>query len=120
MFTGSGTNFELMELLIDEQFQLVTSEEILEELYHVLHKPSVQKHFRPAEANITAFMELLRGKGCYHAGIFHKRLKIKTNYYQAIAARPLFLTRFNSLSEEPLGCFSPLSHLLTDPTETFR
>lgn len=60
MFAGSGTIFELMELWMDGRFELVTSEEILDELYRVLHKPSIQKHFKPAEADITAFMALVR------------------------------------------------------------
>jgi putative PIN family toxin of toxin-antitoxin system len=60
LFAGSGTIFELMELWADGRFELVTSDEILDELYRVLHKPTIRKHFKPAETDIAAFVELVR------------------------------------------------------------
>ena len=39
---------------------------------------------------------------------------------QAIASSPLRFTSESSFNAGPLGCFSPRSHLLTDPTDTFR
>ncbi|MGZ3607226.1 MAG: putative toxin-antitoxin system toxin component, PIN family [Syntrophales bacterium] len=62
LFAESGTISELTELRADERFLLVTSEEILEELYRVLHKPAVQKHFKPTENEIIEFIELIREK----------------------------------------------------------
>lgn len=62
LFAETGSVAELMELWIDEKFELVTSEEILSELYRVLHKPSVQEHFKPAEDDINEYIETLREK----------------------------------------------------------
>lgn len=56
LFAGSGSVSELMELWYDRQFDLITSEEILSELYHVFHKPSVQKHFKPSKKDINEYL----------------------------------------------------------------
>jgi putative PIN family toxin of toxin-antitoxin system len=53
LFAESGTIFELMNLWADEQFVLATALEILDELYRVLHKPTIQKHFKPTEKEIV-------------------------------------------------------------------
>lgn len=58
MFAESGSVAEFMELWFDGKFELVTSEEILSELYRVLHKPTIQKHFKPSEDDIIEYLEL--------------------------------------------------------------
>lgn len=62
LFAESGSIAELMGLWLDGRFELVTAEEILSELYRVLHKPTIQKHFNPSEEEITEYLELIREK----------------------------------------------------------
>lgn len=62
LFAETGSVAELMELWFEGRFELVTSEEILSELYRVLHKPTVLKHFKPSENDIVEYMETLREK----------------------------------------------------------
>lgn len=57
LFAASGTIADLMELWISRKFDLVTSPEILDELYRVLHKPTIQKHFSPSEDEIAEYLE---------------------------------------------------------------
>lgn len=76
LFSESGSIAELMDLWTDEAFELVTSEEIIEELYRTLHKPSVQKHFEPKENEITEYIEVLRERAILTPGL-HKTDRIK-------------------------------------------
>ena len=62
MFAEAGAVAELMELWYDERFELVTSEKILSELYRVLHKPTIQSHFKPSEDDIREYIETFREK----------------------------------------------------------
>mgnify|MGYP001612456140 FL=1 len=62
LFAESGSVAELMDLWIEGRFELVTSEEILSELYRVLHKPTIQEHFKPSEDDIIEYIETLREK----------------------------------------------------------
>ena len=68
-----------MELWADERFLLVTSEEILEELYRVLHKPAVQKHFKPTENEIIEFVELIREKAVITPNLYRTDI-IKSDF----------------------------------------
>ncbi len=43
LFAESGTVAELMGLWFDGEFEMMTSEKILSELYRVLHKPTIQR-----------------------------------------------------------------------------
>lgn len=60
LFAESGSIAELMALWIEGRFELVTSEEILAELYRVLHKPTIQEHFKPSEDDVTEYLNVLR------------------------------------------------------------
>ena len=51
-----------MELWINGRFELVTSDEILNELYRVFHKPTIQKHFHPSEDDIEEYLEAIKEK----------------------------------------------------------
>lgn len=71
LFAESGTIAELMELWIDGQFELITSDEILYELYRVLHKPSIQKHFSPSEDEIVEYLETIKEKAIISPNLCH-------------------------------------------------
>ena len=62
LFAEAGAVAELMELWVEERFELVTSEEILSELYRVFHKPTIQEHFKPSEDDIIEYIKNLREK----------------------------------------------------------
>lgn len=76
LFSESGSIAELMDLWTDEAFELVTSEEIIEELYRTLHKPSVQKHFEPTEEEINDYIEVIRERAVMTPGL-HTTDRIK-------------------------------------------
>lgn len=69
LFAESGTIFELMNLWADEQFELATSLEILDELYRVLHKPTIQKHFKPTEKEIIELIEIIKERAVMTPGM---------------------------------------------------
>jgi len=48
--------------------ELVTSEKILSELYRVLHKPTIQEHFKPSEEDIIEYLDTLREKAAIIPG----------------------------------------------------
>jgi hypothetical protein len=62
LFTATGTIADLMELWIKGKFELVTSHKILDELYRVLHKRTIQKHFNPSEDEIEEYVEVIKEK----------------------------------------------------------
>jgi putative PIN family toxin of toxin-antitoxin system len=70
LFAETGAVAELMELWIDERFELVTSEEILSELFRVLHKPTIQEHFKPAEDDIIEYIDTIREKAVITADLY--------------------------------------------------
>lgn len=76
LFSESGSIAELMDLWTDGVFELVTSEEIIEELYRTLHKPSVQKHFKPTEDEIIDYIEVIRDRAILTPGL-HKTDRIR-------------------------------------------
>ena len=58
-FAQRGIAKTLRELLAAEAFALVTSADLLVELYRVLHYPRIQQRFHPTEEDILAFLGLL-------------------------------------------------------------
>jgi hypothetical protein len=70
LFAESGAIADLMELWIDEQFELVTSEEILSKLYRVLHKLTLQEHFKPSEDDIIEYLNTIREKSTIPPGVY--------------------------------------------------
>ncbi len=70
LFAESGTVAELMGLWFDGRFELVTSEEILSELYRVLHKPTIQEHFKPSEDDIVEYLDTIREKAIITPDIY--------------------------------------------------
>jgi putative PIN family toxin of toxin-antitoxin system len=70
LFAESGSIAEMMDLWIDERFELVTSEKILSELYRVLHKSTIQEHFKPSEEDIIEYLDTLREKATITPGLY--------------------------------------------------
>ena len=70
LFAKSGSIAELMELWIDGRFELATSQEILDELYRVFHKPSIQKHFKPSEDEIVEYIDTVKERAIITPSIY--------------------------------------------------
>lgn len=58
-FAKGGLAKKLRDMIADCAFTLVTSKEILAELYKVLHYPRIIKHFEPSEEDIDEFIGMI-------------------------------------------------------------
>lgn len=70
LFAESGSIAELMDLWLEERFEFVTSEKILSELYRILHKPTIQEHFKPSEGNIIEYLDTIGEKATITPGLY--------------------------------------------------
>ena len=69
-FAWQGLAKELKDMIADEHFMLVTSKQILKELYQVLHYPHIIKRFSPSEDDIHEFIGLIVEKAVITGGLF--------------------------------------------------
>lgn len=75
-FAKEGLSKELRDLIADEVFTLVTSKEIIKELYRVLHYPHIVKRFKPSENDINEFIGMILDKAKITKGLYEVK-KIK-------------------------------------------
>ena len=59
---------ELRNMIADEAFMLVTSKEIMAELYRVIHYPRILKQFKPAKEDIDDFIGMVMEKALITRG----------------------------------------------------
>jgi putative PIN family toxin of toxin-antitoxin system len=69
-FAKQGLAKELKDMIADENFILVTSRQILKELYQVLHYPRIIKQFAPSEDDINEFIGLIVEKALITEGLY--------------------------------------------------
>ena len=69
-FAKQGLAKELKDMIADEEFMLVTSKQILKELYQVLHYPHIVKRFTPSEDDINEFIGLIVEKALITEGLY--------------------------------------------------
>ena len=69
-FAKEGLARELRNLIAEETFTLVTSKEIMAELYRVLHYPRILKQFRPSKEDIDEFIGLILEKALLTPGSY--------------------------------------------------
>lgn len=72
-FPKEGLTKDLRDMIAEGAFTLVTSKDILAELYRVLHYPRIQKAFRPAKDDVDEFIGLIMEKALFTRG----RYKLK-------------------------------------------
>ncbi len=72
-FPKGGLARELRDLIAEGAFTLVTSQEIMTELYRVLHYPRILKQFQATEEDIDEFIGMIMEK----AEITKGRYKLK-------------------------------------------
>jgi putative PIN family toxin of toxin-antitoxin system len=58
-FAKQGLSRELRDMIADEAFTLVTSKEIVKELYRVLFYPHIVKRFKPSKNDINEFIAMV-------------------------------------------------------------
>ncbi len=67
-FAREGLARELRDMIADGTFILVTSKEIMAELYRVLHYPHILKHFEPSMDDIDEFIGMVIEKAMVSKG----------------------------------------------------
>jgi putative PIN family toxin of toxin-antitoxin system len=69
-FAKQGLAKKLKDMIADEEFMLVTSKQILKELYQVLHYPRIIKRLTPTEDDINEFIGLIVEKALITEGLY--------------------------------------------------
>lgn len=75
-FPKAGLAKELRDMIADGAFTLVTSKELMAELYRVIHYPRILKQFKPSKEDIDEFIGLVMEKALITRGRY-KLEKIK-------------------------------------------
>lgn len=78
MFATTGLSRRLMDCWVTRKFQLITSREIVGEIWRVLHYPRIQATFHPKEREIRRFITLMFRKAVITEGLY-KTERIKTD-----------------------------------------
>ncbi|MEK7196028.1 MAG: putative toxin-antitoxin system toxin component, PIN family [Nitrospirota bacterium] len=61
-FPKAGLAKELRDMIADGAFTLVTSKEIMAELYRIIHYPRILKQFKPSKEDIDEFIGMVMEK----------------------------------------------------------
>jgi putative PIN family toxin of toxin-antitoxin system len=70
-FAKQGLAKELKDMIADEHFVLVTSKQIIKELYQVLHYSHIIKRFSPTKDDIKEFVGLIVEKALITEGLYN-------------------------------------------------
>lgn len=70
LFARDTLSSQLQDLWINQDFQLVTSVEIIKEVSRVLYYPRIQERFKPREENIKRFFRLIFRKAIISKDIY--------------------------------------------------
>ena len=70
LFARDSLSARLQDLWINQEFELVTSIEIIKEISRVLSYPRIQKRFKPTEENIRRFFRLIFRKAVISKDIY--------------------------------------------------
>ncbi len=71
LFAKDSFSAQLQDLWVAQDFELVTSIEIIKEISRVLNYPRVKEHFKPKEDNIRRFFRLIFRKAIISKDIYH-------------------------------------------------
>jgi len=58
-FAKEGLTKELRDMIAEGAFQLVTSKEVMAELYRVLHYPRILRQFKPTKEELEEFIGMI-------------------------------------------------------------
>ena len=70
LFARDTLSSQLQDLWINQDFQLITSVEIIKEVSRVLYYPRIQERFKPREENIRRFFRLIFRKAIISKDIY--------------------------------------------------
>lgn len=70
LFARDTLSSQLQDLWINQDFELVTSVEIIKEVSRVLYYPRIQERFKPKEENIRRFFRLIFRKAIISKDIY--------------------------------------------------
>jgi putative PIN family toxin of toxin-antitoxin system len=71
LFAKDSLSAQLQNLWINQDFELLTSVEIIKEISRVLNYPRIQERFKPTEENIRRFFRLIFRKAIISDDIYH-------------------------------------------------
>lgn len=69
-FPKAGLAKELRDMIADGAFTLVTSKELMAELYRVIHYPRILKQFKPSKEDIDEFVGMVMEKALIVRGSY--------------------------------------------------
>jgi putative PIN family toxin of toxin-antitoxin system len=70
LFAKDSLSAQLQDLWINQDFELITSVEIIKEISRVLNYPRIQERFKPREENIRRFFRLIFRKAVISKDIY--------------------------------------------------
>ena len=70
LFARDSLSAQLQDLWVNQDFELVTSIEIIKEVSRVLSYPRIKEHFKPSEDNIRRFFRLIFRKAIISKDIY--------------------------------------------------
>lgn len=70
LFARDSLSARLQDMWINQDFELVTSIEIIKEISRVLNYPRIKEHFKPTEENIRRFYRLIFRKAIISKDIY--------------------------------------------------
>jgi putative PIN family toxin of toxin-antitoxin system len=71
LFARDSLSAQLQDLWINQDFELVTSIEIIKEISQVLNYPRIKEHFQPKDKTIKRFFRLIFRKAIISKDIYH-------------------------------------------------
>jgi hypothetical protein len=71
MFARDSLSAQLQNLWINQEFELVTSLEIMREVSRVLSYPRIKERFKPKEENVRRFFRLIFRKAIISKDVYH-------------------------------------------------
>jgi hypothetical protein len=71
LFARDSVSAQLQDLWINQDFDLVTSIEIIKEISRVLNYPRIKEHFKPKDKTIKQFFRLIFRKAIISKDIYH-------------------------------------------------
>ena len=71
LFARDSVSAQLQDLWINQDFELITSIEIIKEISRVLNYPRIKEHFKPKDETIKRFFRLIFRKAIISKDIYH-------------------------------------------------
>jgi len=71
LFAKDSLSAQLQDLWINQDFELVTSIEIIKDISRVLNYPRIKEHFKPKDKTVKRFFRLIFRKAIISKDIYH-------------------------------------------------